>query len=509
MQATVTLTMVDDVKVVVPDSLGLLTPYVLLEQQDWFEDEIKFLRRLLQPGQKVIDIGANYGLYTLSIAKTVGPTGQVWAFEPASGTAGLLAESIALNGYDHVTLEQSALSDTQGSAQLSIHPHSELSALVRDDDSTLASETVRLVTLDDYAEKSGWQDIDFIKMDAEGEEANILKGGAKFLATQSPLIQFEIKADDGPHLDLVQAFAELGYDSYRLVPGLDLLVPQTSEMPVDRFLLNLFACKPDRAAKLASGNWLVNEASEPVSLRKLPRCISKKILSGDEFNWRARLARLPYGRKLADRWTRNTTGNHFRAVEEALALYALSHDASRSGMERFQALECSFRRFEILIGTLSTHPSLAGLMASAFRRLIGRAESTPEQPSLTSLASLSRVAREYGVRSVAIEALVQLYNSIVQDERVNLDEPFLAPGERFDALDPGESIAEWLLMATTEELERLLAFSSFYSGMTARDRLQMLCSSNFAGPEMQRRLELLRRRFGDAALAEQIQESSQ
>ena len=55
MTASVTLTMVDDVRVVVRDSLDLITPYVLLEQQDWFEDEIKFLRRLLQPGQAFID----------------------------------------------------------------------------------------------------------------------------------------------------------------------------------------------------------------------------------------------------------------------------------------------------------------------------------------------------------------------------------------------------------------------------------------------------------------------
>ena len=87
MIATTTLTMVDGVRIVVPDSLDLITPYVLLEQQDWFEDEIKFLRRLLQPGQKVIDVGANYGVYTLSMAQTVGPTGRVWAFEPASNTA--------------------------------------------------------------------------------------------------------------------------------------------------------------------------------------------------------------------------------------------------------------------------------------------------------------------------------------------------------------------------------------------------------------------------------------
>jgi len=102
----------------------------LREQQDWFEDEIKFLRHLLQPGQKVIDIGANYGVYALCMARAVGPTGQVWAFEPSSSTAGLLAEGIAANGFAQVTLVQRALSSASGTARLSLSPHSELNALV-------------------------------------------------------------------------------------------------------------------------------------------------------------------------------------------------------------------------------------------------------------------------------------------------------------------------------------------------------------------------------------------
>jgi tRNA A58 N-methylase Trm61 len=88
---TVVLTLVDGVRIVVPDTLELITPYVLREQQDFFEDELPFVRQLLQPGQNVIDIGANYGVYTLPMAQKVGASGHVWAFEPASGTAQLLA----------------------------------------------------------------------------------------------------------------------------------------------------------------------------------------------------------------------------------------------------------------------------------------------------------------------------------------------------------------------------------------------------------------------------------
>src|ERR1700739_1661996 len=125
MLETTVLTLIDGVRIVVPDSLDLITPYVLREQQDFFEDELPFVRSLLEPGQHVIDIGANYGVYTLPMAQKVGSGGHVWAFEPASGTAGFLAQSITVNGFGQVTLEQKAVSSTAGSAQLGAHIHSE------------------------------------------------------------------------------------------------------------------------------------------------------------------------------------------------------------------------------------------------------------------------------------------------------------------------------------------------------------------------------------------------
>ncbi len=263
MTHTTTLIMVDGVRIVVPDSLDLITSYVLLEQQDWFEDEIKFVRRLLKPGQKVIDIGANYGVYALSMARTVGPTGCVWAFEPASSTATLLAEGIAVNGFAQVVLEQSALSSTCGTAQLSLNENSELNALVPGKPSSSASETVPLVTLDECMERYGWRDIDFMKIDAEGEEANILKGGKRFFAELSPLVQYEIKAGADLHMELVQDFAALGYDSYRLVPGLDLLVSFDAESTPDGYLLNLFCCKQDCVERLATHGFLLASCGRP------------------------------------------------------------------------------------------------------------------------------------------------------------------------------------------------------------------------------------------------------
>lgn len=473
MTSSTTLTLVDGVRIVVPDSLNLITPYVLQEQQDWFEDEIKFLRGMLQPGQKVIDIGANYGVYTLCMANAVGATGRVWAFEPASGTASLLAEGIAANGYTQVVLEQSALSSVSGTARLSLNDNSELNALVHDAPSTGAVETVPLQTLDECMEKHGWHEIDFMKIDAEGEEVNILKGGERFFREVSPLVQYEIKAGDDLHLELVQEFARRGYDSYRLVPGLDLLVPFDTASPADGYLLNLFCCKPERAARLAAQGLLLDAAAH----RRAVGAERMKVLADtfkirEDYDWRRALGHMPYAARFTDLWGQTVAEGDSAEVVEALAFYAFSRDARQASVDRFTALEAGFQ---------------------SLKRVCER------QPSYLRLASLARVARDYGARSLAVSVLQQLGNTIFQQNRVDPREPFLAPGQRFDGVRPGESIGNWVLAAILEESERLGAFSSFYTGTAAQQRLQMIQSLGFGDAEMGRRLRLLQQRFGLSA----------
>src|SRR5262245_12330239 len=95
MAGSIVLNIRGGAKLHVPRDIGQITPYVLLEQDDWFEDEIRFVRALLRPGQKAIDIGANHGVYTLAMANAVGAGGAVWAFEPTPQTADLLSLSLA------------------------------------------------------------------------------------------------------------------------------------------------------------------------------------------------------------------------------------------------------------------------------------------------------------------------------------------------------------------------------------------------------------------------------
>jgi FkbM family methyltransferase len=495
MTSPITLQLFNGVQVVVPDALNLITPYVLVEQQDWFELEIKFLRKLLQPGQQVIDIGANYGVYTLSMAHSVGTSGKIWAFEPSTATAEFLAASIAANQFTQVQLERCALSSQEGTAQLSQHPHAELNTLVRSNnpDGTIeqaiasgliATETVRLTTLDAYWQSCGCPQIDLIKIDAEGEEANILVGGARCLAEGAPLVQYEIKAGQDWHLDLVQQFAAIGYQSYRLVPGLNLLVPFEIEAAPDPYLLNVFCCKPERAAQLVQQGMMLDPAASSLSARiQRGQDHLVKLLDQGAYHWSQSLTQLPYGQQLAEVWTQTVAEGSSAEVELALCWYALSQDAAQSATDRFCALEASLMLFQELCD----------------RQPDPQSDSQPNlQPTFLRLVSLARVAQEYGAQAIAQTALFSISQACLQQDQVDLREPFLAPSPRFDTLSPQDAISLWALAGMLEELERLSAFSSFYLGGDALPRLELIESLGFASDEMQRRYQLVQQVFGKA-----------
>ncbi len=456
--ATLTVTLVDGTQVVVPDSLEQITPYVLQEQGDWFEDEIKFLRRLVQPGQTVIDIGANVGVYALSLARRVGPSGQVWAFEPASATADLLEASIAANGTPWLHLQRQALSDHTGTAWLQMPGQSELNSLAADQQGP--GEEVPLTTLDACLETFGWKQVDLLKIDAEGAEECILAGGRLFFSELSPLVMFEVKAGAELHLDLVERFLQLGYDCFRLVPGLDALMPFDPAAGVDGYLLNLFAAKPDRAAGLATEGWLVRTASpDPPELAEL-----------EPYHWRRVLTQLPYGHALATSWEEQANCDPEPATVP-LALWAYAQDCGKQVDLRLGALQLSY--------TL----------------LCEHARNTQR---LTSLSSLARVAQNIGYRTDALRALGMLITALQGGSPLELNNPFLAPLGRYDNLSPQGRLPEWILSGCLEADEILSGHSGFYLGERSRARLESLLDLGFStclGAMAPRRRELLDRRF--------------
>jgi len=243
-----------DLTIAVPPTLSAITTYVLLEQEEWFEKEIRFLRCFLKPGMTAIDIGANLGVYSLPMARLVGPGGRVFSYEPGTEARALLEQSRALNDLGNLEIIGTALSDSAREGNLAFAASSELRAL----GTSGAGEPVRITSLDMEGAVRGWPSIDFIKIDAEGEEERIIAGGRAFFAAHSPLVMFEIKAGNTVNEKLRALFPTIGYRLFRQLEGAPILVPQDAAQSLDEYELNLFAVKPDRVSALAQQGLLVD-----------------------------------------------------------------------------------------------------------------------------------------------------------------------------------------------------------------------------------------------------------
>lgn len=163
---------------------------------DKFEQgEQIFLLRFLKPGMIFLDVGAHHGLYTLLASKKVGKEGRVIAFEPSQRELRRLRWHLALNRCRNVHVEPVAVGDTEGTAELFVCLGKETgcNSLRR----PAVSERLRKVegsitTLDRSLHRAGIDKVDFIKLDVEGAELEVLKGASGLLANSKPVILCEL-----------------------------------------------------------------------------------------------------------------------------------------------------------------------------------------------------------------------------------------------------------------------------------------------------------------------------
>lgn len=144
---------------------------------------------LLEPGARVVEVGANIGYYTVTMALEVGPEGHVTALEANPRMVGLVERSARLNGvHDRIRLIGKAAMDApgeisfvtsrrnSGGGYVSIWSH-----VPYDDAERITVEAVRLDDLD-------LGRVDLIRMDAEGTEPFILRGAAEVLAAHPEIV---------------------------------------------------------------------------------------------------------------------------------------------------------------------------------------------------------------------------------------------------------------------------------------------------------------------------------
>ena len=103
-------------------------------------------------------------------------------------------------------------------------------------------------------------------------------------------------------------------------------------------------------------------------------------------------------------------------------------------------------------------------------------------------------ARDAGERSVACEQLITLFSGLLEGTPPGLTDDFTLPCDRYATVPEGSRRRDWALACVTEALEQLGWMSSCYNPAAAMARLQLLERLGFLGPEMSRRLGLLKRR---------------
>lgn len=184
-------------------------------------------RRLVRPGGVVLDIGANIGAHTLPLAACVGSTGRVFAFEATAFAFAKLEANIALNPdlagrvqAEHAVLVREAASDAPQAIYASwpltasgdVHPQHR--------GRLMDVGAAKAWALDDYVAAAGIDRVDFVKLDVDGAEADVLAGGARTLGRDRPPIVMELApyvfGDTGGFEEVVTLLLGQGYRFHEL-----------------------------------------------------------------------------------------------------------------------------------------------------------------------------------------------------------------------------------------------------------------------------------------------------
>lgn len=191
-----------------------------------YTEEFAALRTLILPGHTVFDVGANIGLHTVCMSKQVGSHGTVHAFEPVPSTFNELKETLALNNNPNVTAVNSAFSDHRGTQTMHIfdqqyHEWNTFGTPTFAGISPQKTVEVTVQTIDGYCEEHAISHIDFLKIDVEGFETQVLSGACTLLEQKKiNYISFEISeiplhGAGATAQDVFALLADVGYTVYR------------------------------------------------------------------------------------------------------------------------------------------------------------------------------------------------------------------------------------------------------------------------------------------------------
>lgn len=158
----------------------------------WEPDLQRLMAENVGPDSVAYDLGANYGMHTLLLARLTAGSGHVYAFEPSPIISRELVRNVTLNGFTGVTVLQAAVSSTTSSREFVQGSHCATGRLAEEGDRSAETLTVDAVSLDDFAFRLGNRAPHFIKIDVEGAEGEVLSGAMRVLRETRPVMLVEL-----------------------------------------------------------------------------------------------------------------------------------------------------------------------------------------------------------------------------------------------------------------------------------------------------------------------------
>jgi FkbM family methyltransferase len=202
--------------------------------------ECRLVSRLLGSGMTVVDVGAHHGLYSLLLSKRVGPRGRVFAFEPSPRERARLEKHLRANRCRNVSVHPFALGSKSGSGDLFLVDGAEdYCNSLRPPAVSAATGKIRIevTSLDEFLEHADVHHVDFLKLDVEGAELDVLKGARRTLGVNpKPILLVEVfdlrtQAWGYKANEIVRFLYRAGYEWLR-ISGDETLEPVSPDLDV-------------------------------------------------------------------------------------------------------------------------------------------------------------------------------------------------------------------------------------------------------------------------------------
>ena len=190
-------------------------------------DDIKYFEKNISHNDVILDIGANVGVYCVTSGKR-NADARIIAFEPIPINAQLIRASLLLNHIENVQVIQKCVSDSTREVLFSVSIDSAYSSMI-DTRRKPEREAIKCqaVKLEDFCVKHGINQIDLIKIDVEGAEELVIRGGEKIFGNSSvaprlvlmELYDQNLKVFGSSIEKVLEMMGNYGYTAFTLIKG--------------------------------------------------------------------------------------------------------------------------------------------------------------------------------------------------------------------------------------------------------------------------------------------------